>query len=422
MEDETSLQASNISSPSSASSKSSSESITAPNPISLSNLSFIDSLNIIKALTETSDEELTYTKQPNAVGEDEASYQASFQIKQDVRRTFRHMETFYDDNSPLCLSLLNVLSCISKDFHYVQGTSFFVGALLLLIQNSKTEKQVFTPFHFRSLYLDTSEETFTKPLNTEASFHEVIKEIDFCFESTEKEEKLETNELSSSSSDSVSPDISNSANQLAFELERDCYQITVGLLQKHGLKDLWSSSLITLQLRLFQLKSLIQQKLPKLSRHLDSIGIHPRDFATSWFLTLFSQHFPETLFPKTRGWKAVFRVCLCVLHFAQEDLLGLTHDEIENLPKLLQHEKLEDLTFEQLYSSFRVRNHELRVLEIKFYNSGVCTGKVMDDELRLVHSNIKRQLLCVDLLDADKIILREKLEYVEKQLGETLTL
>lgn len=74
--------------------------------------------------------------------------------------------------------------------------------------------------------------------------------------------------------------------------EEESFSVLVALMYDYGLRDLYKDGFEHLYLRLYQLKRLIKDQLPKLYEHFERIGIEMHMFASQWFLTLFTARFP----------------------------------------------------------------------------------------------------------------------------------
>lgn len=74
--------------------------------------------------------------------------------------------------------------------------------------------------------------------------------------------------------------------------EEQAFSILVSLMYEYGLRDLYKDGFDNLHLRFYQLSRLIQDQLPKLHEHFETLGIETHMFASQWFLTLFTQRFP----------------------------------------------------------------------------------------------------------------------------------
>ena len=85
---------------------------------------------------------------------------------------------------------------------------------------------------------------------------------------------------------------------------------------------------------LFVAEKLIQQFLPRLSKHLDREHIHITMFATQWLLTQYTSSFKFDLVMRVwdcflfEGWKITYRVMLALLSQSQSALLKMSFEEI----------------------------------------------------------------------------------------------
>jgi hypothetical protein len=79
---------------------------------------------------------------------------------------------------------------------------------------------------------------------------------------------------------------------------------------------------------------LIQQFLPRLSKHLEREHIHITMFATQWLLTQYTSSFRFDLVTRVwdcflaEGWKITYRVMLAILVQWQSEILKMTFEDI----------------------------------------------------------------------------------------------
>lgn len=81
-------------------------------------------------------------------------------------------------------------------------------------------------------------------------------------------------------------------------------------------------------------EKLIQQFLPKLSKHFDREHVHVTMFATQWLLTQYTSSFKFDLVTRVwdcflaEGWKVTYRVMLALLKQWEGEILKMTFEDI----------------------------------------------------------------------------------------------
>lgn len=106
----------------------------------------------------------------------------------------------------------------------------------------------------------------------------------------------------------------------------------------YRLRELYRPGFPMLQMFFYQLKRLIKKQVPKLSAHLEDLGVDVSFFAAQWFLTIFVYHFQFRALLRVwdiffcEGWKIVFRVAICLLKWEEPELLQMPFDTI--LPRM----------------------------------------------------------------------------------------
>ena len=79
---------------------------------------------------------------------------------------------------------------------------------------------------------------------------------------------------------------------------------------------------------------LIQQHLPKLSKHFEREHVHVTMYATQWLLTQYTSSFKFDLVTRVwdmflnEGWKAIYRVMLALLQQWQGQLMKMSFEDI----------------------------------------------------------------------------------------------
>ncbi|KAI9312513.1 rab-GTPase-TBC domain-containing protein, partial [Dichotomocladium elegans] len=112
------------------------------------------------------------------------------------------------------------------------------------------------------------------------------------------------------------------------------FGVLVKLMSHYGLRNQFMPQMELLHERLYQFDHLLQQKLPQVSKHLESQGVQPSMYASQWFLTLFASRGPFHLVFRVldvvlaEGTHVVLRFALALMFRNQHTLLGLEFDDL----------------------------------------------------------------------------------------------
>ncbi|KPI90533.1 putative disgorgin [Leptomonas seymouri] len=115
--------------------------------------------------------------------------------------------------------------------------------------------------------------------------------------------------------------------------------------ERYKMRELFRPGFPLLQQFFYQLKRLIARLLPKLSKRLCELDIHPSYYASQWFLTLFVAHFPFRALLRiwdvffSEGWKIIFRTGIALMKWEESHLLSLPFEEMLPALKNLQDNK-----------------------------------------------------------------------------------
>ncbi|KAK9761717.1 hypothetical protein K7432_013164 [Basidiobolus ranarum] len=83
---------------------------------------------------------------------------------------------------------------------------------------------------------------------------------------------------------------------LLMQLEEcEAFCVFVRMMESYNLRTTYLHNMIGLELRIYQLRSLMSAHLPKLLSHLDAYNVKTGMYSTQWFLTLFGCCFPLPL-------------------------------------------------------------------------------------------------------------------------------
>jgi len=126
-----------------------------------------------------------------------------------------------------------------------------------------------------------------------------------------------------------------------FKDESLTFKVLLLTIQKFNMEGVLSKDIPLVRKFFFQLDRLYFLHYPELTKYLKSEGISSNFYASTWFITLFTNTFlysksstpPETLFTiwdnfLTNGWKAIFKVGLFILHQLHDKLFDMKFDGI----------------------------------------------------------------------------------------------
>lgn len=157
--------------------------------------------------------------------------------------------------------------------------------------------------------------------------------------------------------------------------EEDAFLMLVTLLEDYRMAGLFQPGLPLLNKYFFQLRRLIGDQLPRVSRHLQEQGVEPTMYASQWFMTVCIYKFPFESVCRiwdiflSEGVKIVFRVALAILKISEEALLRETFEGVLNIIKLgptrIEPNKLIDTAL-----SIKLKNERLHELEKEYATRG----------------------------------------------------
>lgn len=131
----------------------------------------------------------------------------------------------------------------------------------------------------------------------------------------------------------------------------EAFCVLVQLMNKYQLRGNFTPDMEGLHLRLYQFDALVEEHLPRVSRHLEQQGVSATMYASQWFMTLFAYKFPLSLVFRIydimfcEGVGAVFRFAIALLKRNETALLGL---DFEHLLDFLKNGLFKDYSEDQL--------------------------------------------------------------------------
>eukprot|EP00004_Rigifila_ramosa_P028180 TRINITY_DN9482_c0_g1_i1.p1 TRINITY_DN9482_c0_g1~~TRINITY_DN9482_c0_g1_i1.p1 ORF type:complete len:384 (-),score=67.92 TRINITY_DN9482_c0_g1_i1:58-1209(-) len=132
---------------------------------------------------------------------------------------------------------------------------------------------------------------------------------------------------------------------LTYMIDEQVFQALDQLTNPNGIfrmAPLFKPGLPGLGVCVFQFDQLMREHLPRLSRHLENVGIVTTMYATNWFLTVFTYQYPFALVVRiwdvflNEGYPFVFQVGLALLKLREDNLLRVNALE-HVLPLILDY-------------------------------------------------------------------------------------
>lgn len=110
--------------------------------------------------------------------------------------------------------------------------------------------------------------------------------------------------------------------------EEQAFCVFVRIMQHYGLRDLFRNNFDELYLKFYQLERLLEDHMPDLYQHFKRINIEPFQYASQWFLTVFTAKFPlNAVFYimdvfLLSGIETIFQIALALLSASKQELLA----------------------------------------------------------------------------------------------------
>ena len=116
--------------------------------------------------------------------------------------------------------------------------------------------------------------------------------------------------------------------------EEQAFCVFVRIMQHYGLRDLFRNNFDELYLKFYQLERLLEDNMPDLHQHFKRINIEPFQYASQWFLTVFTAKFPlNAVFYimdvfLLSGIETIFQIALSLLSASKQELLALDFEGV----------------------------------------------------------------------------------------------
>ncbi|XP_072554014.1 TBC1 domain family member 1-like isoform X2 [Paramormyrops kingsleyae] len=196
--------------------------------------------------------------------------------------------------------------------------------------------------------------------------------------------------------------------------EEEAFSMLTFLMYDLGLRRQYRPDMIILQIQMYQLSRLLHDYHRELYCHLENHNIGPSLYATPWFLTIFSSHFPLGFVARVfdmlflQGSEAIFKVALSLLGshkplIMQQNSLEAIVDFIKStLPKLglVQMEKTINQVLEMDLSK------QLQAYEVEYH--------VLQDQLFEAPASLSQQQKAAQLERANRCLRQQNLDLLEE--------
>ncbi|CAF0835245.1 unnamed protein product [Adineta steineri] len=141
--------------------------------------------------------------------------------------------------------------------------------------------------------------------------------------------------------------------------EEEAFAVLVSILHDFGMRDMYKPDMFYLGLCIYQFECMVQEFLPDLNRHFQQESFNTSMYASSWFLTLFTNQFPFTVACRTmdmflsEGIEIIFRMGIALLDIHQDELMLLSMEDMlkyfqKDVP--IKHENDHESLFQRAFS------------------------------------------------------------------------
>lgn len=190
--------------------------------------------------------------------------------------------------------------------------------------------------------------------------------------------------------------------------EEESFAILVSIMHDLSLRDMYKPDMFYLGLCMYQLECLIQEFLPDLYRHFQNEHIHTSMYASSWFLTLFTNQFSLPIVCRimdlflSEGIEMIFRLSLALLEFHQDELMLLSMEDMlkyfqKDVP--LKHENDPETLFQHAFSVQ--------------YNSKKM--KKLEKDYQIIRKEEQEEQIEIRRLRNENRLLKQRVDNLEKE-------
>ncbi|KAJ3213876.1 GTPase-activating protein, partial [Clydaea vesicula] len=116
--------------------------------------------------------------------------------------------------------------------------------------------------------------------------------------------------------------------------EEEAFCALVQLMKQYRFRELYTSDMAGLQLRIYQFDNILKEHLPLIQKHLEKEGIQSNMYASQWFLTLFAYRFPLDVVFRimdmvfAEGLETMFKIAIALLKKNKDYILSLDFESL----------------------------------------------------------------------------------------------
>ncbi|KAM6941081.1 TBC1 domain family member 1 isoform 2-T6 [Lycodopsis pacificus] len=196
--------------------------------------------------------------------------------------------------------------------------------------------------------------------------------------------------------------------------EEDAFYMLKFLMYDVGLRKQYRPDMIILQIQMYQLSRLLHDYHRDLYSHLEQQEIGPSLYATPWFLTAFSSHFPLGFVARVfdmlflQGSEVIFKVALSLL--GSHKPLILQHDSLESIVDFIKT-TLPNLGLVQMEKTINQvcqmdMSKQLQAYEVEYH--------VLQDELLDAPPTLTQQQRAAQLERTNQSLRQQNLDLLEE--------
>ena len=276
------------------------------------------------------------------------------EIMRDVRRTFPAHPFFHRGSrgNRILGRVLRAFATMRPDIGYCQGMNFVVGVLILarlpIQETGGYSTGTALAAHASSESIDYGHGESDSKLCLDQQQESIVNSGD----TTQIESYATANIIDKSDEESSSP-MPTDPDELRQEM--DILTMLLALVNESGnmnMSGMWMPGVPKMKLRVFQFDRLFKSMIPRLHAHFERLKLAPEVLVAQWIITLFSYTVPLPMtmglwnYIMIGGWAAVYRICLTILYFKEEELLLM---EIDEIGRCVHHQPIDELKIFSTY-------------------------------------------------------------------------
>ncbi|XP_065226884.1 rab GTPase-activating protein 1-like isoform X1 [Planococcus citri] len=175
--------------------------------------------------------------------------------------------------------------------------------------------------------------------------------------------------------------------------EEQAFCVLVRLMYDYKLRNLYKDGFENLNLRLYQLSRLLEEKEPHLWQHFKEMGIETHMFASHWFLTLYTARFPLYFVfyildvVLVQGLDTLFQIALSLIISSKKELLTL---DFENILKFFQATLPKKCRKQRYAKKIITRACNIKLKKLKKYEDEFIEMKAIQENAEQYNDELDR--------------------------------